>query len=237
MRRAWKGNGGGLSLAGDFALPGESLFFASPKKSNPKKGEPTAGPLRGALRCSRPGGSSQTCPLRGLRTCELLIPVSLRCSARPTAATAFHANATGTDEPSSANEGELGLCAVGRAEQRRGLGDKRRSCPRAEGPSSAPPPRRRAAQGTPQGPGRRLAFSLPSFFWRSKRKKVAREGETPLKPKKKKTPLPPPAARPTSPRTPHPAPPTARGCRARQCGRAPAPGSRGRPPRWTGGGR
>src|SRR5690606_14861038 len=52
-------------------------------KRRPKKGEPKSGPLRGSLRCSRHGGNSQTCPLRGLRTCEFLIPTPLRCSARP----------------------------------------------------------------------------------------------------------------------------------------------------------
>src|SRR5690606_24445788 len=67
----------GLAPAGD--LP----FFVSPKKRRPKKGEPKSGPLRGSLRCSRRGGNSQTCPLRGLRTCEFLIPTPLRFSARP----------------------------------------------------------------------------------------------------------------------------------------------------------
>ena len=36
------------------------LFFASPKKSRQKKGEPKPGPLRGALRCSVRGGCAQT---------------------------------------------------------------------------------------------------------------------------------------------------------------------------------
>ncbi len=67
----------GLGPAAD--LP----FFASPKKRRPKKGEPKSGALRASLRCSRRGGNSQTCPLRGLRTCEFLIPTPLRCSARP----------------------------------------------------------------------------------------------------------------------------------------------------------
>src|SRR5690606_40055337 len=61
----------------------ELLFFASPKKRAQKKGEPKSGALRASLRCSRRGGNSQTCPLRGLRTCEFLIPTPLRCSARP----------------------------------------------------------------------------------------------------------------------------------------------------------
>jgi hypothetical protein len=36
----------------------------------------------------------------------------------------------------------------------------------------------RAAQGTAQRPGLRLAFLLPSFLWRSKEKKVGRRAET-----------------------------------------------------------
>ena len=79
----------GLAPAGDL------LFFASPKKRRQKKGEPKSGPLRGSLRCSRRGGNSQTCPLRGLQTCEFLIPTPLRCSARP------HGKAgSGSDSPS-----------------------------------------------------------------------------------------------------------------------------------------
>src|SRR5690606_27352782 len=92
-----KGNKGGwnraysdsfLSFSGWVAWPGlgpagEVLSFASPKESTRRKGEPKSGPLRGSLRCSRRGGNSQTCPLRGLRTCEFLIPTPLRCSARP----------------------------------------------------------------------------------------------------------------------------------------------------------
>jgi hypothetical protein len=73
---------GGLVWPG-LAPAGEVLSFASPKESAQRKGEPKSGPLRGSLRCSRRGGNSQTCPLRGLRTCEFLIPTPLRCSARP----------------------------------------------------------------------------------------------------------------------------------------------------------
>ncbi len=77
-----------MCLSGYWVWPGlgpaaELLFFASPKKSSQKKGEPKSGALRASLRCSRRGGNSQTCPLRGLRTCEFLIPTPLRCSARP----------------------------------------------------------------------------------------------------------------------------------------------------------
>ena len=40
-----------------FGLPPALLFFASPKKSKQKKGEPKAVPLRGTLRYSRRPGS------------------------------------------------------------------------------------------------------------------------------------------------------------------------------------
>ena len=52
-------------------------------ESRQRKGEPKSGALRASLRCSVRGGRSQTCPLRGLRTCSRLIPAPLRCSARP----------------------------------------------------------------------------------------------------------------------------------------------------------
>src|SRR5690606_5107427 len=64
------------------APAGECLSLSRQRKS-PKKGEPKSGALRASLRCSRRGENSQTCPLRGLRTCEFLIPTPLRCSARP----------------------------------------------------------------------------------------------------------------------------------------------------------
>jgi len=49
----------------------EALFFASPKKSTQKKGEPTTGPLRGSLRCSVRPGCAQT---RFAQTCAPLFP-------------------------------------------------------------------------------------------------------------------------------------------------------------------
>src|SRR5690606_2744437 len=75
---------GGLLISGSLAWPGlapagDLRFFVSPKKRRPKKGEPKSGALRASLRCSARGGNSQTCPLRGPRTCEFLIPAHLRC--------------------------------------------------------------------------------------------------------------------------------------------------------------
>ncbi len=52
----------------------ELLFFASPKKSSQKKGEPKSGPLRGALRCSGRPGCAQT--RLSPQTCAPLFPVA-----------------------------------------------------------------------------------------------------------------------------------------------------------------
>ena len=43
----------GLLGVPGLAPAGDSLFFASPKKSQQRRGEPKLGPLRGVLRCSR----------------------------------------------------------------------------------------------------------------------------------------------------------------------------------------
>ena len=75
-------------VSGWLAWPGlgpaaDLLFFASPKKSRQKKGEPDAlsrSDAAGTLRCSVRAGSAQTCPLRGLRTCAALIRPALRYS-------------------------------------------------------------------------------------------------------------------------------------------------------------
>src|SRR5690606_22264327 len=66
-----------------------------------------------------------------------------------------------------------------RAEQRRGAGKKKFAClsPRS-GRVCELLPAHRAAQGTPQGPGLRLAFLLGTFLWRSKEKCLGRRAET-----------------------------------------------------------
>jgi len=63
-----------------FVPAAEALFFVSPKKSTPKKGDPKSGPLRGSLRCSRQGGPAK---LAALKQTRALIHLSLRCSALP----------------------------------------------------------------------------------------------------------------------------------------------------------
>jgi hypothetical protein len=47
----------GMRRVPGLAPADDLLFFASPKKSKQKKGEPKSGPLRGALRCSHLAGA------------------------------------------------------------------------------------------------------------------------------------------------------------------------------------
>src|SRR6186713_3341346 len=66
------------------APAGEALFFASPKKSTQKKGDPgccvPCASLRGNLRCSVQAGSRQ---LASLKQVFALIRLALRSSAHP----------------------------------------------------------------------------------------------------------------------------------------------------------
>ena len=56
-------------------LPGcNSLFFASPKKSKQKKGDPQSGPRRGSLKKLEEPENLETCPLRVLRTSKFFNP-------------------------------------------------------------------------------------------------------------------------------------------------------------------
>jgi hypothetical protein len=48
-----------LAASRDMRPAAHSLSFASPKESKQRKGEPTAAPLRGSLRCSQAGGLSR----------------------------------------------------------------------------------------------------------------------------------------------------------------------------------
>jgi hypothetical protein len=57
--------GFGCSCKPGLAPAGEALFFASPKKTTEKKGEPDSSSLRcatGTLRCSGPAGGAETRP-------------------------------------------------------------------------------------------------------------------------------------------------------------------------------
>jgi len=53
---------------------GESLFFASPKKSNQKKGDPQYGPLRGSLKKLKEPENLETSRLRRRRTSRFFNP-------------------------------------------------------------------------------------------------------------------------------------------------------------------
>jgi hypothetical protein len=56
-------------------LPGgKSLFFASPKKSNQKKGDPQSGPLRGSLKKLKEPENLETSLLRSRRTSRFFNP-------------------------------------------------------------------------------------------------------------------------------------------------------------------
>jgi len=66
-----------------FGLPPALLFFASPKKSKQKKGEPKAVALSGCLALLAPRGVGRK--LATLKQAPALIRTPLRCSARPMA--------------------------------------------------------------------------------------------------------------------------------------------------------
>ena len=185
MRRLWGGWLGlviclecsgdlvSLSLSIGFrGVPGlgpaaEALFFASPKKSTQKKGEPKSGALRASLRCSCRGGCPQTCPLRGLRTCGPLIPAPLRCSARPHG----HKRVRVRTPPQARVSCSPAVIRWRVAQERP---DKGRTCPKDAQRTSLCAPRAiratQRARSEAKGQRIRLAFSLLTFFWRSKRK-------------------------------------------------------------------
>ena len=195
---------GGLAWPG-LAPAGDLPFFASPKKRRPKKGEPKSGPLRGSLRCSRRGGNSQTCPLRGLRTCEFLIPTPLRCSARPHGKVGIGSGlpllvpVPSLHRPSGERAGVRGhtsqvagedvpapAFAVMRWRVAQGRADQGCACPKAAQRTSLRRPRpdraTQCARSEAQGQRIRLAFSLGTFFWRSKRTVPRPPGRDPAKP-------------------------------------------------------
>ena len=65
----------GLLSRGLPGSPGcESLFFASPKKSNQKKGDPQSGPLRGSLKKLKEPENLETSRLRRRRTSRFFNP-------------------------------------------------------------------------------------------------------------------------------------------------------------------
>ena len=127
-----------FSLAGLRGLPGlapagEVLFFASPKQSTQKKGDPgVCDPVaaqRGNLRCSRQAGAAQT--RLTPQTCASLDPpaaVLLGTATRVVVTEYPIQQGRAMARPCGVRLSAAGLSAVGRAEQRRDEGIKRRAC-------------------------------------------------------------------------------------------------------------
>ena len=176
-----------LNPAGRGLPGGNSLFFASPKKSKQKKGDPAV--CVPSLRYGQPavlgsGGVS----LNSLRSNNAipdppepaLLGAYRRGGGRNT-------NSRTQNPEYLKKQGHAMACPCGYwfsclrtsprpgwAEQRRWRRDQGRSC--LSEASSADPRRSRAAQvarSEAQGPRLRVAFSLLTFFWRSKRKLLA----------------------------------------------------------------
>ncbi len=179
--------GGGSSSKPGLAPAGEALFFASPKKSTQKKGDPMV--WVPPLRCGQPAVLAKNgveLELASLRQSLALIHFSLRSSAQP--------DGWGAEIQTPIRGGKDALCA---------------SLPEP-GPESAPVPdpttllyaprsagpdgsglalfERSEFSQTPAGPSTagcppqrqrrrdadsRVAFSLVTFFWRDKRKLLA----------------------------------------------------------------
>ena len=72
--------GSGLGVACRESPGGESLFFASPKKSNQKKGDPQSGPLCGSLKKLKEPENLETSQLRCRRTSKFFNPAPLTFS-------------------------------------------------------------------------------------------------------------------------------------------------------------
>ena len=200
------------------------FFFASPKKSTQKKGDPKSGSLRcasGNLRCSVSAGSGTTrcaqtcaspCPLppvllgpastgfevqrafaslghqrqRALRAAlgrrGVTANLIAACASRTCTKRQFHsknkarraAPATtgraqqrpvGLQNPLRLGRGAQGAAGCRASRGRRGLSERSEFRSRLPAPSTAGCP---VAQR--RGPRRRVAFSLLTFSWRSKRK-------------------------------------------------------------------
>ena len=176
----------------------EALFFASPKKSAQKKGEPDALSLRfaaGTLRCSVRAGSAQTCPLRGLRTCAALIRPALRyspahdggkrermrgpflrrlCGYCPHPSPLPEGEGVKTRSPEGQSAPDPALCRQGRAEQRRGAGIRHSRVRRPRsGQVCECPPRTEQRKEPRSGPGFGSPFFCLLFFGEAKKSESA----------------------------------------------------------------
>jgi len=174
----------GPSCKPGLAPAGEALFFASPKKSTQKKGDPMVwvpcAALRGNLRCSPKAGSRSNSPsAQTIASPDPLLPALLGPARRVVGSGA----GSGGDALRAASPLRIRLyppSPFGRAEQRRWRRCQGRQLfePKA---SSADPRRNRAAQvarSEAKGPGQqgRLSFA---YFSLARQRKVSCRRATP----------------------------------------------------------
>jgi hypothetical protein len=183
---------GFVELAWGFRLEGVSLSFASPKESKQRKGDPEGGAgFAGSLRYSacRAAAELGLRPQTVLADCPRPACVAQRLprgpEKRPRVTVApqkmgFHGQPEKKpkiETPSLTPDALPG--PLRGAEQRRGWRIKGEDCLRAQ-PEFRSPRQSRVAQGTgAAGTDPGVAFSLATFFWRSKRKYARQQGGTP----------------------------------------------------------
>ena len=161
------------------ALPAGVLFLASPRKSSQKEGDrrvdaglcpvPCATRLTGRL-AKLAFGSDRRQPTTPGQ--PALLGVSKAAINTTRFSTVFRVHRRCSFEARFS-------IPLGGAEQRRRWRIRGEDCLRGVAPSSAAPRQRRVAQGTGvAGTDPGVAFSLATFFWRSKRKYARRQGGT-----------------------------------------------------------
>ena len=162
------------------ALPAGVLFLASPRKSSQKEGDRRVdAPLRGVPCATRLTGrlAKLACGSNRRQPTTPGQPALLGVSKA-----AFHTTRFSTVfrvHRRRELRARFSIPLEG-AEQRRRWRIRGEDCLRGVAPSSAAPRQRRVAQGTGvAGTDPGVAFSLATFFWRSKRKYARPQGGTP----------------------------------------------------------
>jgi hypothetical protein len=128
-----------------------------------------------------------------LKQCSPKPPAALRCSALHEGDPENHLNAIAYGRNTETNGDRSVLNSPWKAPSNAGLsGEVGEHCLRAQ-PELRSPRSRRVAQGTPPQAGRRpgVAFSLATFFWRSKRKYARRSTAEPSGRETQTPPIPP----------------------------------------------
>jgi hypothetical protein len=186
-----------LQARGSALLAGV-LSFASPKESSQRKGDPEGGAaFAGSLRYSQRRAAAElgAAPLRqsspkapdlpALLSAFHGDPKGVRARTMSRKKTGFHGQPEKTAKIEigySGTKAQTRLVSPGPlrgAEQRRGWRIKGEDCLRAQ-PEFRSPRQSRVAQGTgAAGTDLGVAFSLATFFWRSKRKYARQQGGTP----------------------------------------------------------